>query len=226
VALLFIFLLFRLRTSYIVNKKNTELGLLNQKLAVANETLKSLSVTDGLTGAYNHRYFKNHIQEQLELAKRNHNTYMSLLMIDVDEFKSINDRFGHVIGDKLLQEISKTIQKALPRSTDVVARYGGDEFVVALYDTKIHGALIVGQRIRRDIEQCKISLDAVFEDDTSSLVGTTVSIGIISILPTVTTSSESIITLADEALYIAKEEGKNKIVIHQNSDRQNDANLS
>lgn len=212
--LLIVYLFFKLRESHIVKKKNDELAIVNKKLESVNNTLKDLSLTDGLTGVYNHRYFDDHLKEHLKLAKRNNDTYISLLMIDVDNYKGINDKYGHIVGDKLLQKIAKVITEALPRSTDILARYGGDEFVVVLYDTKIHGALIVAQRIRRNIEECTIPFDLVYDESVDS-VGTTASIGLASVLPDEDSSEESILQKADEALYKAKEEGKNKVVIYE-----------
>lgn len=211
--LLLVYLFFKLRENHIVKKKNEELAIVNDKLENVNETLKDLSLTDGLTGVYNHRYFDKHMEEHLELAKRNHNTYISLLMIDIDDFKGINDKYGHIVGDKLLQKISKEVTAVLPRSTDILARYGGDEFVVVLYDTKIHGALIVAQRIRRTVEECSIPFELVYDEKTDP-ISATASIGLVSLLPDHDTTEESIMQKADEALYKAKEEGKNRVVIH------------
>ncbi len=210
---LFIFLLIKLRESVVVGKKNKELAVVNQKLETANATLKDLSSTDGLTKAYNRRYFSQHLQEMIDLAKRNSSTYISLLMIDIDLFKDINDKYGHVTGDRLLIKISESIQTNLPRSTDILARYGGDEFAVILYDTKVNGALLVAQKIRRTVEGCKVE----YKTDSQlkiEQVGTTSSIGVVSLLPDKESTEDMIINMADEALYQAKKSGRNCIVIY------------
>lgn len=213
VVALFIFLLIKLRESIVVNRKNKELAVLNEKLEMANATLKDLSSTDGLTKSYNRRYFSTHLQEMIDLARRNSSTYISLLMIDIDFFKEINDQYGHLLGDRLLVKISEGMQKNLPRSTDILSRYGGDEFAVILYDTKVNGALLVAQKIRRIIENTEVEMETGPGRENLK-VSTTTSIGLVSVLPYVDTTEEQIIDKADAALYRAKKSGRNCIVIY------------
>lgn len=156
-----------------------------------------LSVTDGLTGLYNHRYFQERMQIELSRAQR-YDLNFSLIMIDVDNFKDINDTYGHLIGDELLIKVSLHLKKTV-RESDAVARYGGDEFVILLPETAKKDAMVVGERIRVDLIERKIGGN----------IGVHVSAGV-SAYPDDGVYSQDIIKKADDALYRAKQEGRNR----------------
>ncbi len=158
--------------------------------------LEKLAITDPVTGLSNHRYFQEKIREEIERASR-HDRIFSLMMIDVDHFKKYNDKFGHPEGDKALALIAKLLKSAT-RTADSASRYGGEEFVIILPETDKPAAVEVADRIRRDLETLSIG-DLI-----------TLSIGV-SGYPSNGTTCEAIINAADQALYRAKEKGRNKV---------------
>lgn len=160
------------------------------------------SLTDPLTGCGNHIALDNTLQREMELAKR-HKSALSLLMIDVDDFKHINDRHGHKNGDLVLQETVKALSE-VNRQTDLIFRFGGEEFVVILNETNLPGALVIAERIRETVQALSIELNS---NETLSL---TVSIGATSLKRS--DGRDSIFQRADQALYQAKENGKNQVV--------------
>lgn len=162
-----------------------------------------LSITDALTGLLNRRYLEERLGEELERSKR-HRFPMSFLMIDIDNFKEYNDRNGHQAGDVALEVSAQCLKSAL-RSEDVASRYGGEEFSVLLPQTSLAEAQVIAERIRRRVER------TTFEHRESQPGGVvTVSIGISSFAPKVD-SPETIIGAADQALYLAKSRGKNRV---------------
>ena len=170
------------------------------------------AIEDDLTKLYRYNYFQARIEEELERSKR-YRRPLSLLMMDVDDFKNINDTFGHQVGDEVLRRIAH-IMKSCLRKVDIAARYGGEEFSAILPETDTEKALIAAKRIRRGIEEefskadkVKEILKAGISDRAQFKV--TVSIGISGYGPGI--NKESLIKKADEALYKAKREGKNRI---------------
>ncbi|MBU4149292.1 MAG: GGDEF domain-containing protein, partial [Candidatus Omnitrophica bacterium] len=165
------------------------------------EKVQEMSITDSLTRVSTRRYFLERLEEELRRSMR-HKTNLSFLMLDLDHFKEKNDKFGHLVGDIVLKEVS-VILKASLREIDIVGRYGGEEFAIALTGIGRKGALQVAERIRQNIEE------AVFKayDET---VSTTVSIGI-SVFPDDEADMNSLIESADKALYKAKAAGRNKV---------------
>jgi len=136
------------------------------------DSMKIMAVTDGLTGLYNHREFYQALRRELERARRYHHT-LSLLMIDVDDFKQFNDRFGHPAGDFALRNIAVLLRKCA-RTTDIIARYGGEEFAVILPESTPGGALMVAERIKSEVAEHN------FIQSAEIPVHLTVSIGIYS----------------------------------------------
>ncbi|MBB6453100.1 diguanylate cyclase (GGDEF)-like protein/PAS domain S-box-containing protein [Salirhabdus euzebyi] len=188
----------------ITKRKEMERNL--QKL---NEELQKLSAIDGLTNIPNRRYFDNYLQKQWDHAKRNQAS-LSLIMLDIDFFKKYNDTYGHLMGDTCLKKVAASIQHKLYRSLDVVARYGGEEFAVILPETKLKDALAIAERIRRGIESLHIShASSEVSDDV------TISIGVASLIPRDSESVEMFITTADQALYRAKNNGRNQVQYNQ-----------
>ena len=168
------------------------------------DSLKVMAVTDGLTGLYNHREFYQSLRRELERARRYRHT-LSLLMIDVDDFKRFNDRFGHPAGDFALRKIAELLRKCA-RTTDIIARYGGEEFAVILPESTPGGALMVAERIKMEVAEHN------FIHNATDPVHLTVSIGIYS-SENGEVSEDQIVSLADEASYIAKKSGKNQVVV-------------
>jgi diguanylate cyclase (GGDEF)-like protein len=164
-------------------------------------SLEHLAITDGLTGLYNHRYFHDRIEGEIERTLRGGKVF-SLLMCDVDYFKKYNDIYGHLAGDLLLKSIAKIIERSA-RRPDVVARYGGEEFAVILVDCEISEAEVIAQRIRNAVENIDV------DDKANPII--TISIGVSSF--TGKQSKEQVIDFADKALYRAKNFGRNRVVI-------------
>ena len=167
------------------------------ELLEVNEELSRISKLDPLTGAYNRRYFSEVLEELFALSKRQ-NTPLSLAIMDMDDFKSINDRYGHDIGDKVLQVFVDIIQGHI-RESDLFARFGGEEFILLLPHTDLQQAVIVLEKLRKLVASC----------DTVTGVSFTVSIGV-SELNIDEDTIQTLIKRADNALYKAKQSGKNK----------------
>jgi diguanylate cyclase (GGDEF)-like protein len=166
-----------------------------------------LSITDPLTGLVNRRYLEERLSEELERSKR-HRFAMSFMMVDIDDFKSYNDRHGHQAGDLALEMTAQCLKTAL-RSADVAARYGGEEFSILLPQTGLAEARVIGERIRRRVER------TLFPHGKSQPQGAvTVSLGVSAFGPDLDTPA-SVINAADQALYVAKSHGKNCVEIFE-----------
>jgi diguanylate cyclase (GGDEF)-like protein len=171
------------------------------KNAQLYEHAQRLSVTDPLTGLFNMRYFRDFAGLEFERVKRYART-LSVAMVDVDHFKSINDRFGHAVGDRALHEIAMRIKTSI-RSVDVVARYGGEEFVFIMPETPLDEAMMVAERVRQNVAETHVeSNDAVFS--------VTLSIGVAELKKEMKDLDE-LIRLADKSLYAAKAKGRNRV---------------
>jgi diguanylate cyclase (GGDEF)-like protein len=166
-----------------------------------HEEIYRLTIIDGLTEIHNKRYLMEYLDRELARSGR-HNRPLSLVMIDIDRFKAINDQFGHLGGDFTLREIAMRI-KGNVRKEELFARYGGEEFAVVLPETPIEGALIVAERILNVVGQTPFQ----FEDKTFSV---TVSLGVVATQGENITPTE-LIRRADEKLYSAKEQGRNRV---------------
>lgn len=161
--------------------------------------------TDSLTGLANRRYFDEAFSKEYRRLKRS-GTPLSLIMLDVDHFKKFNDSYGHLAGDDCLRRIGMTLKTYIGRATDIVVRYGGEEFVVILADTDKNGAVTVAERIRKAVEALAIPHSG---SDTAKTV--TISLGVVTIYPTTRLASpEQIVALVDEAMYRAKKGGRNQ----------------
>ena len=183
------------------NKLKEEQKIVKKK----NILLQKLSVTDGLTGLYNHRYFQRRIKEELIRAKR-YKFPLSCLMIDLDNFKNLNDAYGHQIGDKILTEFSMILNNSI-RQADMAARYGGEEFVVLLPQIDADGAAQLAERFRISVESHKFSVI----DKPYTI---TISIGVASFPSDDVNTDRDLLKGADTALYRAKNAGKNRVVVH------------
>jgi diguanylate cyclase (GGDEF)-like protein len=170
-----------------------------EEVSKEKERLKELAITDQLTALYNHNFFYVRLDEEFERALR-YETPLSLIMMDIDNFKQINDTRGHRTGDAVLKEIAGIVKRTV-RKTDFVARYGGEEFVVILPHTPLKGASDEAERIRWVIQECS----------SAGLIGEviTVSLGVTSYPDKGIANSGDLVNRADKALYEAKQAGKN-----------------
>ncbi|MBN2644995.1 MAG: diguanylate cyclase [Desulfuromonadaceae bacterium] len=171
-----------------------------------NERLQRSSETDSLTGLWNRRFFDHQLLRELQLARRQHHQ-LGVLMLDIDYFKLYNDTYGHQRGDECLKHVAQTIQLSLKRETDLAIRYGGEEFVVLLPDVSEEGALMVAERIRYDLSELKLLHAAAPKGVVS------ISIGIAIVGADRDESPESVVRKADAALYQAKQQGRDRIIL-------------
>ena len=175
-----------------------------EKIETANERLTYLATTDGLTSLYNHRYFRERLDEEFERAKR-YRLPLSCIMCDIDDFKVLNDTYGHLRGDSVLREVAKCIMKAV-RKSDVVARYGGEEFVVILPQTERDGALVEADRLLKTVSSHHFP-------GMPPNVRVTMSLGVGMLDVKKMQSAEALLRVTDNALYKAKSTGKNRVVL-------------
>lgn len=199
-----VFIVQKIRTGIFFERKVGELEAATNTLQTKNTHLEELSYQDALTGISNRRYFTYIAAREWEAAKVRQDS-LSVLMIDIDFFKRYNDTYGHPAGDEALNQVAGAIKAALYRVSDVVARYGGEEFIVILPDTNRGNAQMVCERIMQEILLCSIP----FPTETGEYL--TVSIGCHTGVPESTGVVDMYIKKADEALYRAKKEGRNKI---------------
>ena len=183
----------------------TQVKLIQQteRLEKAQEKLKLLAATDPMTKLYNRRYFSEISTTHFDLAMRA-TTPLSLIMIDIDHFKKVNDTYGHEVGDDVIIFLSNTL-KEQSRKSDIVSRWGGEEFLILFPNTDVKGAEIIAQKIRKTIENSRIKIE-----DTEIMF--TISIGL-AYINKEDTKIENLIKRADDALYRSKEEGRNRVTI-------------
>ena len=169
------------------------------------EVLERRSVTDPLTGLFNRYHFEAVLKREVARSLR-HGAKLSLLLLDVDQLKAVNDRWGHHVGDRVLGGVAGAIRESL-RATDVAARYGGDEFAVILPDTDAPAGRIVAERICKNV---RVPIGEEVEPGVAAEV--TVSGGLAALPPAITAASEvQLIVAADRALYLAKGQGGNRV---------------
>ncbi|MGE7835388.1 sensor domain-containing diguanylate cyclase [Viridibacillus arvi] len=172
------------------------------ELMEINSGLVKISNTDKLTGISNRRFFQKKLEEQIEIYRTEEKTF-SLLIIDIDHFKKVNDTYGHQIGDIVLAKLAN-ILKIQVRTDDIVARFGGEEFTIILPDTDFEEAILIAQKLNRTIELAEWT-------ETGNL---TVSIGLATFSENDT--EDSIVKKADQALYVSKEKGRNRATHFRN----------
>lgn len=177
------------------------------KVAQQTQALQQLSFTDSLTGLANRRALDQRLQQEINSARRQQRD-LALLMLDIDYFKAFNDFYGHQAGDDGLKQVSAVIQNCIKRQQDIVARYGGEEFVCILPDTDANGALEAAEAILAALKQAAIPHQ---RSDIASYV--TVSIGIMAGVPDMAVDGQQWLASADEALYQAKTNGRNQVVL-------------
>jgi len=183
-------------------------GLFGLLLGRHDESLNDLSITDGLTGLYNHRYLHEQLAREIRRSDR-YRAPLTCLMLDIDDFKKVNDQWGHPFGDAVLAKTAGLIRETV-RTTDTVGRYGGEEFLVMMPQTSREAALLLAERIRRTVEAYPFSLG-------DGMVHVTLSIGLAT-YPSLTLgvrNKSALLSAADQALYKAKRTGKNRTVVWQ-----------
>lgn len=209
---------FNLVLEDLVANRTSELDYLNKKLAQeigerektelalqkVNQELQQLTLQDSLTGIANRRCFDDCLSQEWKRASRT-KQYVSLLLLDVDYFKPYNDFYGHPAGDKCLKEVAKALLKAVRRPSDVVARYGGEEFAIILPDTDLEGAKQVALTISEQVQALNIPhLHSEYKQ-------VTVSIGVVATIPDHASSIQRLVRYADQLLYQAKHNGRNRM---------------
>ena len=196
----------RMSSSY--EELENEVRARTTELSELNKRLEALAITDGLSGLYNHRFFYERFHQEYNRALR-YNRHLSLFMIDIDHFKNYNDTHGHLAGDKVISKVAGILLKE-SRKTDVVSRYGGEEFVIISPELDEKQAMAFAERLRSGVEKFK------FANGISQPKGKiTISVGI-AVYPEVSTGPENFLKKTDEALYQAKRSGRNKVVVYKN----------
>ncbi|MBI5560259.1 MAG: diguanylate cyclase [Deltaproteobacteria bacterium] len=197
-----------LEINQLVEEFNSMAGSLKyrtEELNAMNKRLETLSITDGLTGVFNHRHFYTRLDEEIKRASRYAKPF-SLIMLDIDHFKLYNDAHGHKEGDRILKEVAASLMGSL-RDSDALARYGGEEFTVILPETGKGQAALLAERVRKGVEAHD------FPDAGTQPGGRlTISLGVAS-YPEDGTTGDGIVEKADAALYRAKEGGRNRVEV-------------
>jgi two-component system, chemotaxis family, response regulator WspR len=179
----------------------------NKKLEDNNAILQRLSCMDGLTGIANRRHFDATLQSEWKMGTRQ-KTPLTVIMIDIDFFKKYNDGYGHQGGDDCLKDVAKTLYATISRPGDFIARYGGEEFVVILPRTDAKGAAVIAEQLRANVEAKHIP-----HAFSSAANHVSISLGIATMQPVASSKPEELLARADEALYKAKEAGRNRFHI-------------
>lgn len=187
-----------------IARANAELTRANEDLRRGNEMLEQLSFTDGLTRLHNHRYFQDRMRTEVRRSDRS-GVPLALLLVDIDDFKSLNDRYGHAAGDEVLRRVAVVVNNVV-RETDVPARYGGEEFAVLAPDTDVAGALALAEKLRRSVSGGRFRGEGV---DATEGVSVTVSVGV----SLYAGDPKRFFNDADRALYRAKAGGKDCVVV-------------
>jgi diguanylate cyclase (GGDEF)-like protein len=177
---------------------------LQDELEEKNQELERLSISDGLTGLYNHKKVHSLLHEEFERAQRT-GEKISVAMFDLDRFKNVNDTYGHQAGDRVLEQMSGILRETA-REIDRLGRYGGEEFMVVLPETDIEEAAVFVERVRREVSRHHFDIG---RDEPLSM---TISAGVASFPHSLVDRPETLIRLADEALYAAKAGGRNRVI--------------
>lgn len=189
-----------------ISNMRKRLLAVSEELESANVELKRLADVDGLTGLANRRYMDRFLRHEMARCARNSEP-LSVIMCDIDEFKLYNDFYGHLKGDDCIKMIASTLVEASKRATDLVARFGGEEFALILPNTTETDAISLAEVIRE-----KVQAKNFLHEKSSVADHVTLSIGIYNQVPTIMLESDAYLNLADKALYHAKQTGRNKVV--------------
>ncbi len=193
----------------LVSERTEELNTAMENLSIAHDKLQTLSITDSLTQVFNRFYFDKHWRIEHKRACREQ-THLSLIMLDIDHFKNVNDNFGHPAGDMCLKQVAQCILKQAGRDSDIVCRYGGEEFIMILPGNSEQGAIAVAQAIREDIAKLELSWEG-------QAITITASLGISSLIPhnSQNKNRQLMVNQADQALYQAKHSGRNQVLVFE-----------
>ena len=178
-----------------------------KKLALEKEKIKLIANQDGLTGIANRRFLDQVLEQEFRRHQRTQKP-LSIIMIDIDFFKSYNDFFGHLSGDDVLRLCAKKMSELICRAGDLVARYGGEEFCVVLPNTKLNGAKSLAEALRTGIEGL-----AIERNDLENWKYLTISLGVSSLKPDQNDTVKKLFNAADQALYQAKQSGRNRVCV-------------
>lgn len=193
----------KLRSNQIeIERDRIRLAEKNDELQSANEVLSQLSITDGLTKLHNHRYFQDHLTREIKRVSRT-NTPLSLILLDIDDFKQLNDTYGHAAGDEVLISLAAIMNESA-RESDLIARYGGEEFVILMPNTDLAGAVHLAEKIRMAVESTRLIIG-----DRMKPTDVTISLGVALFKG----NRREFFAEADRALYRAKAAGKNCVII-------------
>jgi len=196
----------------LIEARTKDLADVNWRLEDANEKLEHLATHDGLTGIANRRHFMNVLEIEWRRSERQ-SSPLSLIMADVDNFKAFNDRYGHPAGDQCLKALATLMAESVIRAGDLIARYGGEEFVILLPATEAEGAAHVSERLRKRVEAEGIKHESSPVSDR-----VTISFGVAAVVPRQDMIAETLVKASDRALYQAKREGRNRVVIAPRQD--------
>lgn len=182
----------------------TDTSIYQQQLQKTTEKLREMSNRDGLTRLFNRRYIEETLSTEYDRARRYGNNKLSVILMDIDFFKKVNDNYGHLAGDEVLRVVSQRLNDAL-RGTDILGRYGGEEFMVVLPETNIEGAKILAERLRQAIEADPITTEG-------KALPIAISLGVTE-LREKTAGYEQLIAEADVGLYQSKDNGRNCVTV-------------
>jgi two-component system cell cycle response regulator len=185
---------------------------LERALRRALDQKRQMANTDVLTGAYSRRYLERQLSLELERTRRFSHP-LTVLLVDIDHFKRINDRYGHAVGDEVLRNTYRRMRELLPRACDWIGRYGGEEFLITLLDTDLRGAEVVAQRLTTGVAESTI-------DTSAGPIPVTISVGAADVSQMMSNqlSFKGLLQIADECLYASKRGGRNRYTMHMEKD--------
>jgi len=175
------------------------------ELQLALKELERISTTDGLTQIANRRHFNDSLEKEWKLALRNQQQ-LSIVLMDIDFFKQYNDHYGHQAGDDCLIQVAASLKSSLKRPSDLIARYGGEEFVAIFPNTPLNGAEILAESLRKHVQDLQLKHE--YGTDAGYV---TISLGVATVVPNQNLNADDLLKIADDGLYIAKKEGRNRI---------------
>jgi len=188
-----------------VQERTLELNIALQELETVNQELKEKSTVDELSGLYNRRYYDQKLLAEFRRSRRNL-TPLSIILVDIDHFKQVNDNHGHLVGDKCILETANIIKSLLRRSTDIGCRYGGEEFCLILPETDGKGALALAHEVCQSVRDQGVLTN-------EGIINLTVSCGVTTYQQEKSVTPENMFSSADSALYKAKQAGRNQVQV-------------